>query len=848
MKRISSFLLVIVILIAALPCICQAADTLNPRLTDINLRPSCAGIYFGAELAGDTTDVVAWGVAMSTATMPDETNMNSRCLYTRTTNLEPGYGVLLTDILEQSNSVSTNLYHSAIRIYSRAYAELSDGTLVFGEGIKLTLKQLLRSVNEIADTLDDTQLEGISAMYGDYINLFYQWDLTNLHQHFGKGRALNSLDADALDISVQVLEESSYQGVDLVSRMYQHAFTCKLISYLPENALEKLADGSASSTLKAMVVKCEDLTENKLMTGDVIFAGDDLYLYGGGSLRSLNSSGAPKVNTAKTLAAISDFTLLRPANGLPSLKRADVTAPKDKLTPQQEALISTATAYWLRGERLQYADTRFIKNGRDLEAEFRWQSTVNAPEDCTLTDWGYTNCAVFTYEVYYQTFGYKLPGDMYTTANLAKYAAENGMEVYAYERAKGSTQTAEEQAQVKEEFLSTLQPGDIICIRRENSTGHALLYIGNDQILHSSGSTYTYTDGGEEAYEASIRRTHVENYFFNPAISSGGDVFSKGTKLSIIRPLNVMSNEITENTRNRMENLENIIAEKLSSHVRAQTADHGQEITFTYAMHNIGNQEATLEIRETVPSELEWVSGGDRSGDTLTWTVTVPAGKRASVSYTAKVKDSVAYGTEIQSTDSTVGGVTVKCEPITVGKTLTDTQQTALIQAYKDAVANGTELTGLALVNELYKQATGVENIFASTTHKTVTEGTEGCFVFYTTNASSSVFKLNPDGDYAKLLVPSLYGGYRLWASEFANDRTRLAKEQDLQIGDVLLGRVSTSVSSVTRPIYLYLGEEIGFINMNSLQPDTVSVSVRLERLLAYDYYYAIMRPMQALQ
>ena len=105
------------------------------------------------------------------------------------------------------------------------------------------------------------------------------------------------------------------------------------------------------------------------------------------------------------------------------------------------------------------------------------------------------------------------------------------------------------------------------------------------------------------------------------------------------------------------------------------------------------------------------------------------------------------------------------------------------------------------------------------------------------------MYKLNPDGDYAKLLVPSLYGGYRLWASEFANDRTRLARPQDLQIGDVLLGRTSSS-----RVVFLYLGEDIGFVNMSTLQPDTVAVAARLERLLAYGYHYAIMRPMQALQ
>lgn len=666
--------------------------------------------------------------------------------------------------------------------------------------------------------------------------------------------ALNEYDASLLDISIQVLEDASYQGLNLVRRMYQHAFTYSIslyansttTTYLPDDVFTQLSDGTASDDMKAMVITCDQLTESVLMTGDVLKAGDKLYIYGAGGLRSLNGSGAPLVDTAAVLASITDFTLLRPALAMTLTSRTDMSAERDVLTPQQQAVISTAIAYWLRGERLQYADTRFVSStvAKAAKSEFRWQSTVNAPEDCTLTDWAYTNCAAFTHEVYYQTFGVKLPDNMYTTSNLATYASTNGTEVFAYDRAKGSTQSASEQAKIKEQFMSTLQPGDIICIRREAGTGHALLYIGNGEILHSGGSTYNYSGSyGVENYEASVRRVRVENYFFNPEVSSGGDVFGLATKLSIIRPLNVITEDITENTKNRLENLENIVAEKLSSHVRAQTADKGEAITFTYAMHNIGDEAVTLEVKETIPSELQWISGGDRSGNKLTWTVTVPAHGRASVSYTAKVKTSVPYDTQIQSTDSTVGGVTVKCEPITVGKKLTSTQQTALVQAYQDIKKTGTSLTGLKLVNELYKQATGVENIFADTDFLTVTQGSEGCFKYYATYSSRDLYQLNPGSKYAELLVPSLYGGLRLWASEFANDRTRLSRPQDLQIGDLLFGRTSSS-----NFVYIYMGEDIGFIKTADLTVDSTSVPLRLERLLAYGYYYAIMRPMQALE
>lgn len=808
------------------------------------LRPGCAGVYYKCAITGDTSNVAAWGVAMSTKEMPE--SLSGDCLYTRQTDTDTTNGALLTNILQQDNSVTANESNANTPIYGRPYIETKDGQILFGEGVCHNLQQLLTAIDAKATALTDAQTAAVADLYEDYIGITHKWALPNLHNTYAEGLALNSYDAALMDTSIQVLEDATFSGMDLANRFYTHAFTSTTFvkNNVPADAPAQLAAGTATENLQKMVVPCDKVTENNLMPGDILFADDQIYVYGAGSLRSLNGTGAPKVDTAAVLSSDADFTLVRPAIAFEVLGRSNPTAKRDELNEKQAALIATATAYWLRGQRLQYADTRFTTGGSNYDSEFRWQSTVNTPEDCTQTDWGYTNCAAFTYEVYYQTFGYKLPDNMYTTANLAKYASSNGMEVFAYNRAKGSTQTETEKQQVMEEFFSTLQPGDIICIRRENNSGHALLYIGNGEILHSGGGTYTYTGSyGVESYEASVRRVRVENYFFNPAYSTGGDVFAVATKLQIVRPLNVLTSPINENTQNRLDNLDGIVAEKISSHVRAQTADKGETITFTYALHNINSEDVTLKIKETLPSQLEYISGGTREGNQLSWIVSVPAHGRASVSYTAKVKDTVAYGTKIQSTESYVGGVRVKCEPITVGKKLTAVQQSALIDAFNKAKAEGTSLTGLALVNELYKQATGVENVFASTDFATVTRGENGCFKFYMTYSNKSIYQLNPAGSYAKLLVPSLYGGYRLWASEFANDRTRLARVQDLQIGDVLLGKTSSA-----ELVMLYLGEDIGFINMGTLNADTVTTAARLERLLAYGNYYAIMRPMQATQ
>lgn len=844
MKRIFAILLVFALILPIMPAK-AAAEPASVTITAMVLRPAQAGVYYKCAITGDTSNVAAWGVAMSTKQMPDEANLDMDCLYTRITGTDTANGALLSGVLKQANTAADNHKNGDMAIYGRPYVELKDGTRIFGKGICHNLHQLLGAIDSKFDTLSPAQQEAVSAMYQDYIGVTHKWSLPNIHSTYADGLALNTYDAAIMDTSIQVLEDASFSGMDLANRFYTHAFTSTAFikNNVPADAPAQLAAGTATENLQKMVVPCQTLTENNLMPGDILFAGELIYVYGAGSLRSLNGTGAPKVDTAAVLSSGADFTLLRPAIAFQVLGRSNPNAVPDTLTEQQQALIATATAYWLRGERLQYADTRFTSSGSSYGSEFRWQSTVNSPEDCTLTDWGYTNCAAFTYEVYYQTFGYKLPSDMYTTANLAKHAKSNGMEVFAYNRTKGSTQTEEEQTQVKEAFFSTLQPGDIICIRRENNSGHALLYIGNGEILHSGGGTYTYTGSyGVESYEASIRRVRVENYFFNPDYTTGGDVFSVATKLSIIRPLSVMQASITENTKNRMENLEGVVAEKLSSHVRAQTADRGTEITFTYAMHNLNDQVKVLKITETIPQELEYITGGTLNGDRLSWTVTVPAHGRTTVSYTARVKDTVAYGTQIQSTESYVGGVRVKCEPITVNKTLTTAQQDGLIQSVNKMSSSGTSLTGVALVNAIYKDVTGTA-AFATDDFSTITEGADGCFAFHRTYSSKNIYKLNPSGAYASLLAPSLYGGYRLWASEFENDRTRLAKVQDLQVGDVLLGRTSSS-----QVVYMWLGEDVGFINMSTLKADTVEPAARLERLLAYGYYYAIMRPMQSQQ
>jgi uncharacterized repeat protein (TIGR01451 family) len=339
----------------------------------------------------------------------------------------------------------------------------------------------------------------------------------------------------------------------------------------------------------------------------------------------------------------------------------------------------------------------------------------------------------------------------------------------------------------------------------------------------------------------------VMDYFFNPA-SAKGYVFGIVTDLAIVRPLDIFDGEIPENTQNRVANMQGIMAQKLSSHSKAQTVTPGETMTFTYEIYNTNSTAVTLDIAETLPQELTYLSGtATVNGNRLSWQVTVPADTRVQVSYTAQVNAATPYGATIQSLDSTVGGVTVKCAPVQVKRSFTATEQTAIIEKVKQLRADGNSLTGLALANEIYQAATG-ETLFASTDITSVCEGADGIFSKWKMSTEATkrqLFKVNTGSTYQKLVAPTLYGGYRMYTPQWQHDRTRLPQTDDLQVGDLLVGR--TLSSKVTM---LYLGEELGFVNLSkaTLDADSVTPTLRLERLHGYGYYFAILRPSFALE
>lgn len=675
-----------------------------------------------------------------------------------------------------------------------------------------------------------------------------------------------------LSIAIRALSDSTFKDLELARMIYTVGISrsTELKDNFAETAsetLQNIVDGIASEQLLKMIpdglyggkkitssiegVSADPVKEIKntdFVLGDLLFVteGNETknYIYDNGGLVDLSNAGQ-KVDTESVLKGLLDsdiFAVFRPTLIMEGYDYATKPITKLDLTPEQEAVIVTAYSFLLRGEKLQYADTRL---GSDSDSEFRWKAGFYSPEDYSSDNWGYTNCAAFTYDVYYNALGYDLcNGDkkLYTTNNQMNHSEELGIRKYHMLCETADSYSEEDKEKIKKEIFDILQPADILVVRR-GGNGHSMLYIGDGNIIHSGGGVYNYSES-KEVYEASIRQMRFEDYFFTEGAGGyifGSDVGKQVSSFAILRPIDSFEGEIPQTTKNRIANMQGVMAQKLSSHNNAKTVNVGEEITFTFEIYNSNDKEVTLEVQDTVPSHTTYLEGAQSlSENKLSWDVTIPANSRKSLSYTVKVNPDAASGYVVRSEESSVGGVPVKCPSITIARTLDSQEQTQLSTAIEENNKN-TSLKGLTLVNKIYKDGIGVEKIFSDTDIEEVLTGEDGIFYFdpYGAVAISGArdHQLNKTGKYHDMLVPTLYGGRSFLQRSWCN-RTRLAREHNLVIGDILIRKTLEQ-----NQIFIYAGDDVFYNLTDGFSKDTLSVKQRLETCLATGNCYAVLRP-----
>ena len=346
----------------------------------------------------------------------------------------------------------------------------------------------------------------------------------------------------------------------------------------------------------------------------------------------------PASSTASTEAST--------APTVPTLPEQKVLVNTAGMTDLQKAVVITAESYFLREEYAQYSQQL-----RECGAK--------GPEDYTEQNVGYTDCSAFVYDVYLFALGMDMSnGPAYTGhyCDSAPYAVLIEEPI----KNKFSDMTEEERAAKLKAFRDTLQPGDVIVYRSaNNSSGHAMLYVGDGMMIHSTGSDSKKEANGTFLYEpiSTLLSPNSQRSILNKRI------------YVILRPLLGFNGKIPTRTLQRMNMMRGIRAEKLSSHNRGQTVTPGETITFTFRIANRSNLEKQLSITDTVPANTLYLSGAQTvSENQLSWSVTVPAYSTVEVSYNVQV-DPAALPDNYVYSRSYISDIPVNCPNVRIAGT-----------------------------------------------------------------------------------------------------------------------------------------------------------------------------------
>ncbi len=530
--------------------------------------------------------------------------------------------------------------------------------------------------------------------------------------------------------------------------------------------------------------------------------------------------------------------------GVSMKERAFPDLSLEGMNDAQKALVTTAESYLIRGSRAQYEDTLIL--GTTSLLHYRWAVNQRSPEEYTAQNLGFLQCAAFCYEVYRNALDLELIYDGKTCYYTSRFESYADKVLHEKPASTGFSQLSREALdQKKAEFLNTLVPGDIIVYRTKNN-GHAMLYVGNGKVIHSSGSLYAW-DEKREVFEpeGTIRMNDVEFLFDE---GTGRYIFDKQSYF-IVRPLQDFSVTVPEKSKSRMNEMRGVLAEKLSSHPFGKTANPGDEITFTFSFVNQSQEEKSFPVRDTIPSFTEYISGDFvRQGEALSCNLSLSAGEKKSISYTVKVKHDALFGSSVKS-DSFAGEIPLNCPSVQISKTLTPDEQKAVLDAADSLYAS--EKSGLALANEIYQKALGrpafdtdsaadlMEDLFRYYSDETEQGGLDARW--------SKVWRsLDRNSKYLSCVVPDLYGGRNVpegtssspltnldW---FQATRTRYVSSSHLIPGDVIL--VSSNTQNFMPSVMLFTGDALlSLSNYTYSSPEP-----KLSQLVA-EKSFVVLRP-----
>ncbi|MBR4955948.1 MAG: DUF11 domain-containing protein, partial [Clostridia bacterium] len=308
------------------------------------------------------------------------------------------------------------------------------------------------------------------------------------------------------------------------------------------------------------------------------------------------------------------------------------------------------------------------------------------------------------------------------------------------------------------------------------------------------GGSYDYTTPKEKAEATgSIQYMDVTNLFRE---SYSRYLFGL-SRFAVLRPLEAFKDqiEITDETLNRMQYMSGVIAQLYSTHPYANSANPGDEITYTVKIENTNDLAVQCTLEAALDPNAEYVSGADRfDGNSAYWEFVIAPNTTYELSYVLKVKDTAAVGTFLTCGEVKLNGVQLKCPDIEINHTLTKDEQTAVAKAARGFV--GKKSDPMTLVNSIYTEALGASPALGS--EKQVFDGVFGFF-----GGTTSHLTITADERYFNLVADAVYGGRYVVNSTVLTKRTSVVRPNMLMTGDVLVA--AADVNAKTCTVYMML-------------------------------------------
>ena len=487
-----------------------------------------------------------------------------------------------------------------------------------------------------------------------------------------------------------------------------------------------------------------------------------------------------------------------------------------------ETLMAAVKAYKDRGDDLQYETYAMSKSSTGSGHGMYRHDNKGIAEIGTWQHMTFHDCSRWMQAVFYTSLNY----DFENTDGTSTMLASSKHLLYYYEVT--GKETASQKKRILEEYRSVLQPGDCIIYKyQDNISGHIMLYIGDETIVHCAGQSFREGNGLNTITGKAYDMDDIGGSIFIDPLSicfdqgSSRGLFSNPSpkcRFGIFRPY---QSEVVEETPYGIlhKTFPDLYIEKTTSHPHGYTLAVGDEVTFTTLYENRGAKDIVIDLEEMIPEGATLVSGNQ------TQTLRLNGFDSKTIRVTYRLEQSAIDWMDEQgftriTFNHKVNGAEMNPLDVQITKALT-TEQIEKIHSFD--LSTLTSTNDFDLMIEFYQKVFGYD----------LTQRLEGCKDFegimkklVDAHATSDYLTINYDlsgatGDLLSTTVDGLYGGVRVRSTNLDNHALRIKKltSYNLMPGDIILysGKSNCKVTEFTQEagMFIYLGDNT-YISANA--------------------------------